>query len=92
MKTYSSSLTTWIDRLIPFDMELVHQPGRTTGLADFLSRHPSDYNENEYSESAKKVWERWFVVNSVEEVNKNYQRQLCANQRLNKLFNQPMRA
>ena len=47
MKTYSSRLTTWIDRLIPFNMELVHQPGRTTGLADYLSRHPSDYNENE---------------------------------------------
>ena len=48
-KTYSSRLTRWIDRLLPFDMEIIHQPGRTMGLADYLSRHPSDYNENEWS-------------------------------------------
>ena len=91
-QTYSSSLTRWIDRLSPFDMEVIHQPGRTMGLADYLSRHPSDYNENEWSKSSKKLWESWFVVNSVENVNKNYKRQQRANQRSNKLFKQPMRA
>ena len=89
-KTYSSRLTRWIDRLLPFDMEVVHQPGRTMGLADYLSRHPSDYNENEWSKSAKKLWESWFVVNSVQELDKNGSRQLSTNQRLNKLCNQPI--
>ena len=65
-KTYSSRLTRWIDRLLPFDMEVVHQPGQTMGLADYFSRHPSEYNKNEWSKSAKKLWESWFVVNLVE--------------------------
>ena len=73
-------------------MEVIHQPGPTMGLADYLSRHPSDYNENEWSKRSKELWESWFVVNSVENVNENYKGQLRANQRLNKLFKQPMRA
>ena len=90
-KTYSSRLTRWIDRLLPFDMEVVHQPGRTMGLADYLLRHPNDYNENECSKSAKKLWENWFVVNSVE-ASGEYSDQLPTNQSLNKLFNQPIGA
>ena len=89
-KPYSSRLTLWIDRLLPFDMEVIHQPGRTLGLADYLSRHPSEYNEKEWSKNAKELWENWFVVNSVEEINKDYYRQLHTNHRLNKLFNQPI--
>ena len=55
-KTYSSRLTRWIDRLLPFDMEVVHQPGQKMGLADYLLRHPSEYNESEWSKSAKELW------------------------------------
>ena len=73
-KTYSSRLTRWSDRLLPFDMEVIHQPGRTLGLADYLSRHPSEYNEKEWSKNAKELWESWFVVNSVEEIHKDYYR------------------
>ena len=87
-KTYSSRLTRWIDRLLPFDMEVVHQPGRTMGLTDYLSRHPSEYNEREWSKSAKELWESWFVVILVEDENCN--RQLYTNQRINKLFNRPI--
>ena len=71
-------------------MEVVH-PGRTMGLADYLSRHPSVYNKNEWTKSVKKLWESWFVINSVEKVDKNYHSQLITNQRLNILCNQPMR-
>ena len=39
-KTYSSRLTRWVDRLLPFDFEIFHAPGRTIGIADNLSRHP----------------------------------------------------
>ena len=74
-------------------MEIIYQPPeRTMGLADYSSRHPSDYSENEWSKNSKELWENWFVVNSVENVNENHERQQRANQRLNKLFKQPMRA
>ena len=69
-------------------MEVVHQPGRTMGLADYLSRHPSKYYKSEWSKSGRELWESWFVVNLVEDENCN--RQLYANQRMNKLFNRPI--
>ena len=40
-KTYSSRLTRWVDRLLQFDFDIFHAPGRTIGIADYLSRHPS---------------------------------------------------
>ena len=46
-KTYSRRLTRWIERLLPFDMEVVRQPGRPMGSADKLSRHQSDYNDSD---------------------------------------------
>ena len=88
---YSSRFARWIERLLHFDMEVVHQSEQNMGSADSLSRDPNNYNKNERSKSAKKLWESWFVVSSVEEVNKYYQRQLPTNQRLKKLYNQPMR-
>ena len=41
-KTYSSRLTRWVDRILPFQFNVVHAPGRTMGIADCLSRHPSE--------------------------------------------------
>ena len=42
-KTFSSSLTRWVDRLLPFQNSVIHTPVRTLGLANYLSRHPSQY-------------------------------------------------
>ena len=67
-------------------MEVIHQQGRTFGLADYLFR----FNEKEWSKNAMKLWENWFVVNSVEETKKIHYRQLYANLRMNKFFNQPI--
>ena len=39
-KTYSSRLTRWVDRLLPFEFEIAHAPGRMMGIADYLSCHP----------------------------------------------------
>ena len=41
-KTLFSRLTRWLDRLIPFDFIIEHKAGAKIGLADYLSRHPSE--------------------------------------------------
>ena len=40
-ETFSSCLTKWVDRLLPFELTVVRTPGRTLGEADYLSRLPS---------------------------------------------------
>ena len=70
-KTYSSRLTRWIDRLLPFDIQIVHRPGRTMGLVDYLSRHPSEFNEKQSVHNAKELWDSWFTVNTVIDVKTN---------------------
>ena len=89
-KTYSSRLTRWIDRLLPFDMKVVHQPGRTMGLADYFSRHPTELNEKQFVTNAKELWESWFTVNAVQI--KDTCSELITSRRENyKLLNQPIR-
>ena len=66
-KTYSSRLTRWVDRLLPFDFEIFHAPGRTIGIADYLSRHPSPIEGT--SVKAEELWNNWFTVNHVNNVN-----------------------
>ena len=41
-KTYYSILTKWVDPLLPFEFEVVHVSRRTIGMADYLSRHPTE--------------------------------------------------
>ena len=57
-KTFSSKLTRWVDRLLPFDFAIVHTPGRTLGMADYLSRHPSDYERS--VAKAEELFNDWF--------------------------------
>ena len=66
-KTYSSRLTRWVDRLLPFEFEIFHAPGRTMGIADYISRHPSPI-EGE-SIKALELWNTWFTVNHVNNLN-----------------------
>ena len=51
-KSYQSRLARWADRLLPFDFEVIHVPGVTLGIVDYLSRYstfpapePSKYDE-----------------------------------------------
>ena len=53
-KTFSSRLTRWVDRLLPFDFEVVHVAGRTLGMADYLSRHPTELQGS--SVEAETLW------------------------------------
>ena len=39
-KTFSSRLTRWVDRLLPFEFEVVNVAGSTLGMVGYLSRHP----------------------------------------------------
>ena len=64
-KTYSCRLTRWVDRLF-FDFLVVHTPGITLGMADYLSRHPSIYKG--VSSQAEENFNDWFTVNVVKDV------------------------
>ena len=78
-KTYSSRLTRWVDRLFPFEFEIAHAPGRTMGIADYLSRHPSPIGGE--SIKATELWNTWFTVSHVNNLNA-----VLANE-----FNEPIR-
>ena len=39
-KTYQSRLTLWVDRLLSYQFNIVHIPGRDMGILDYLSRDP----------------------------------------------------
>ena len=68
VKTFSSRLTRWVDRLLPFQFTVSHEPGRILGMAEFFSRHPSPSNKNEQLK-AEELWSNWFTVNKID-VNK----------------------
>ena len=40
-RSYNSRLTRWIDRLLPFDFNIEHNPGTRMGLVDYISRQPN---------------------------------------------------
>ena len=65
-KTYSTRLTRWVDRLLPYDFEVIHGPGRTLGIADYLSRNLSPLIESSVKSST--LWDEWFTVNIVSEM------------------------
>ena len=62
-KTLSSRFTRWVDRLLPFQFKVIHDPGGTIGKAEYLSRHPSDRIENDSRIKAEELWYIWFAVN-----------------------------
>ena len=63
-KTFSSQLTRWVDRLLPFQFTGCHEPGRTLGMADYLSSHPSPSNNN-IKLKVEELWNYWFTVNEI---------------------------
>ncbi len=40
-REYSSRLTRWRMRLLPFEFDIVYKPGSSMGITDYLSRSPS---------------------------------------------------
>ena len=39
-KYYNSSLSRWVDRLLPYQFKIEHLPGAKMGLIDYISRNP----------------------------------------------------
>ena len=66
-KSFSSKLTTWVDRSFLFDLDALHVAGRTLGMAEYWSRHPSELQEAVLN--AETLWIEWFTVNSVISLN-----------------------
>ena len=59
-KSYQSRLARWADRFLPFDFEVIHVPGVTLGIVDYLSRYPT-FPAPELSR-----YDELFVVKSIE--------------------------
>ena len=78
-KTFSSRLTRWVDRLLPFEFEVVHVAGRTLGMADYQSRHPTDLQGA--SIKAETLWNEWFTLNSINSLNDVLQNKQATNER-----------
>ena len=68
-KTFSTRLTIWVDRFLPFEFEVIHAPGRVLGFADYLSRHPSEVKGNALN--LEKLWNNWFTVNAISKIDAN---------------------
>ena len=64
---FSSRLTRRVDRLLPFEFEVIHAPGRVLSFADYLSRHPTELKGTVVK--AEKLWNEWFTVNTITRIN-----------------------
>ena len=71
-KQFSSRLTRWVDRLLPYDINFVHTPGRTLRI----SRHP--FHCNRTSIKSVEMFEDWFTINVVDEFTKGIDQTLLA--------------
>ena len=65
-KSFSSRLTRLVDRLLPFEFSIVHTPGGTLGMADYLPRHPSEYEGS--LAKAEEMFNDWVSVNVPKEI------------------------
>ena len=74
-ETNSSRLTRWVHRLLLFEFSIVHTPGRTLGMADYQSRHPSEYEG--VVAKAEYLFIDWFTVNVLDEISPKLSRLAC---------------
>ena len=64
---FSSRITRWVDRLLPFELEVSHVAERTLGMVDYLSRHPTELQGAAIK--AETLSNEWFTINSVTSLN-----------------------
>ncbi len=63
-REYSSRLTRWRMRLLPFEFDIVYKPGSSMGITDYLSRSPS------FEAPAESPDETELIVAIIDEFNK----------------------
>ena len=51
---------------MPFEFSIVHTPGRTLEMTDYLSRHPSEH-EGAVAK-AEEIFNDWFTINVVDDI------------------------
>ena len=81
-KTFTSRLTRWVDRLLPFEFELKEWSGKSTGITDYLLNYPLEVEGR--AVKAESLWSNWFTVNEVKEQ--------AANERKARRTKQPIRS
>ena len=59
-KSYQSRLARWAERSLPLDFEVIHVPGVTLGIVDYLSRYPT------FPAPDPSKYDELFVVKSIE--------------------------
>ena len=62
--------------LLPFKFTVVHTPGRTLGMADYLSRHPFSYSGAVIQ--SEQMFNDWFTINVVNEFANNLDEAIMA--------------
>ena len=65
-----------VDRFLPYDFHIEQTPGRTLGIADYLSRHPS-YCEGSIIQS-EEIFKDWFTVKVVDKFTNELKRTVLA--------------
>ena len=61
-----------VDRLLPFDFDVIHGARRPLRMEDYLSRHPTKLDRAVVK--AETLWNEWFIVNSVSDLNNVFER------------------
>ena len=67
--TFTSRLTRWVERLLPFEFEVRKGSGKSTGVADYVINCPLEVEEQTIK--AESLWQSWFAVNRVTETAKS---------------------
>ena len=66
-KTIYSRLTRWVDRLLPFEIEVIHASG--TRFRRLLIKTPEQKKGN--AVNSEKLWNDWFTVNTISKIYAN---------------------
>ena len=65
-KTISCKPTLWVDRLVPFQLKVVHAADRAIERVDNLSRNPSQSNGSDESKTnTEESLNNWLMVNAI---------------------------
>ena len=80
-KSYSSRLSRWKDRLLPYNFTIEHMPGAKMGLVDYISRNP-------YARAKKiSTYDEHFAVATISKIRDSMKYLITNKQNATKKFN-----